>query len=1272
MSDPSLYTVGWICAIETEYVAAQSFLDEEHDGPESVATRDNNDYTLGRMGRHNVVIAVLPDGEYGLTSAATVARDMVHSFPNIRIGLMVGIGGGAPSAKHDIRLGDIVVSSPGDGEGGVFQYDFGKAVQNKKFEVTRRLDQPPQIVRTAVSGLKAQYRRKGHKLAEAVDGVLAQNTRLKATHARPDPKSDILYQSGYVHSDPNKGCAQICNAYRYQKIRTPRSEQEDNPAVHYGLIASANRVMKDASVRDSLIAEKDVLCFEMEAAGLMNHFPCLVVRGICDYSDSHKNKAWQGYAAMAAAAYTKDLLARIAPNKIEAERKIKDALADVLNSVERVEEGVKAVGLKLDQQEDEAILDWVAPGDWHRCQHADYLKQRQPGTGGWLLTSDCFRDWLAAESQTLFCVGIPGAGKTILTSVVAQHLQSRAPAPVRMAAAGAVGVALVYCNVELQHEQGAEHLLSSMLKQLSQGLRPLPECVRKLYENHKNSGTQPSLADISGCLREVAKGYARSFVLVDALDEYRPRGSHARERLVSELFGLQRDCGTNLFFTSRHIPEIADLFSKVPGVVSLEIEAHKGDIERYLDGNMSQLPKFVDRRPDLQKAIKEAIVTAVCGMFLLAKLWLDALTKMHSPSELKSTLETLTGGAEACERAYEETMERRIEDEKFARRVLSWIVCAKRPLTAIELKHALAVRSSDTSLDEENMPDTDDIVSCCAGLVTVDKDSDVIRLVHQSAYEYFRRQESRARWFADAEARIAEICVTYLSFDAFKEGFCPSDQEFEARIQSHPFYSYTARYWGYHVRECQQLGEKVRAFLLGRHPGLDARREASSQAMMASSEYTPWPGYSQDIPRNMTGLHLAACFGAANAVKELIASQMDCADLRDSYDRTPLSWAAAFDHKDVVELLLTEGKADPNWRDKDGRTPLSLAAEYGYAAVVERLLKEQTVDANRKDKNGWTPLTWAARNGCVDAVRLLLDKAELRGTESHAPLLVAVQNGHATVAELILSSPNADRDWKAEGSRKARLWAAEKGDGQVDMLNRLMEQYRIDGASLKDENGLTLLMKAVQNEDELAVRQMMMHERANAYPNEKDKLGRTALLLAAEYNRESIFRFLFGSPGVDVDCSDDLGQTPLLKAARYGAAEIVKFLLDSGRAGDPDQEDKYGYTALYWAAQGGHDAVVELLLDSGKVDVNSKNGTGSVARTPLAEAEKWSDRSASHLRTAKLLAERGGISKEFDESVGLDFNLSFFDKLRADTDSETDSDDSDMSEEQDEDDDADG
>jgi hypothetical protein len=113
------YAVGWICALDTELIAAKEFLDEEHEEPEYVSQRDNNSYTLGRIGKHKVVIAVLPHGEYGIASAANVAKDMLHSFPNIRLGLMVGIGGGAPSKEHDVRLGDVVVSVPRDGVGGV-------------------------------------------------------------------------------------------------------------------------------------------------------------------------------------------------------------------------------------------------------------------------------------------------------------------------------------------------------------------------------------------------------------------------------------------------------------------------------------------------------------------------------------------------------------------------------------------------------------------------------------------------------------------------------------------------------------------------------------------------------------------------------------------------------------------------------------------------------------------------------------------------------------------------------------------------------------------------------------------------------------------------------------------------------------------------------------------------------------------------------------------------------------------------------------------------
>jgi nucleoside phosphorylase len=293
MSDPKNYTVGWICAITTEYVVARTFLDEVHDGPEYVSERDNNDYTLGKVGKHYIVIAVLPDGEYGTASAASVASDMLHSFPNVRIGLMVGIGGGAPSRDHDIRLGDVVVSSPRDGNSGVFQYDVGKTIQNQNFQHTRFLNQPPTVLRTALSGLKTQYEESGHWIDEAINNILEKKPRLKQKYKRLDLNNDRLYRAEFTHPTNNDAnCAEACSDSSLRLVVRPKqTKTKDNLAIHYSLIALGNVLIKDAVIQDTLAKEKDVLCFKMEAAGLMNHFLCLVIRGICNYLDTHKNKA---------------------------------------------------------------------------------------------------------------------------------------------------------------------------------------------------------------------------------------------------------------------------------------------------------------------------------------------------------------------------------------------------------------------------------------------------------------------------------------------------------------------------------------------------------------------------------------------------------------------------------------------------------------------------------------------------------------------------------------------------------------------------------------------------------------------------------------------------------------------------------------------------------------------------------------------------------------------------------------------------------------------
>lgn len=320
------YVVGWICALTTEYVAACELLDTEHPQlPQK--SKDNNSYTLGQIGPHNVVIACLPEGSYGTNLAASHAQDMLRSFESIRIGLMVGIGGGAPSKKNDIRLGDVIVSISSGQAGGVIQYDCGKSIQSKKFELKGSLPPPPSALLTALSTLRTNHKRKGHSIVDTTSAMVKKNPRLRREYSYPGAENDRLYEAEYVHKDDELSCDECCDATVPPIIRRPDREPDgDRIVVHYGLIASANQLMKDALLRDKLIREHKMLCFEMEAAGLMTNFPCLVIRGISDYSDSHKNDLWQGYAAATAAAFTKELLNTIPPTQLDETPRIMEAM----------------------------------------------------------------------------------------------------------------------------------------------------------------------------------------------------------------------------------------------------------------------------------------------------------------------------------------------------------------------------------------------------------------------------------------------------------------------------------------------------------------------------------------------------------------------------------------------------------------------------------------------------------------------------------------------------------------------------------------------------------------------------------------------------------------------------------------------------------------------------------------------------------------------------------------------------------------------------------
>ena len=301
-----------------------------------------------------------------------------------------------------------------------------------------------------------------------------------------------------------------------------------------------------------------------------------------------------------------------------------------------------------------------------------------------------------------------------------------------------------------------------------------------------------------------------------------------------------------------------------------------------------------------------------------------------TPGDIKVALKNLPRGEQGLDATYEQAMER-IEGQeadfrKLARQVLSWVIHAKRPLSGPEIRHALGVRTGMSELDDDFLPELEDLVSVCAGLVTVDEESNIIRLVHYTTQEYFGR--TWTSWFPCAQTDIAKTCVTYLSFDKFETGFCPTDEEFEARLQSNALYDYAARNWGHHT--CVASTEVVQLIL--NFLENEAKVSGSSQAMMASRGYS---GYSQNVPRQMTGVHLAAYFGLTGVIMALVKNRHN-PDVKDSWGRTPLSWAAEKGHEAVVELLLGKG-AELEAKDEGGRTPLSRAAVKGHEAVVKLL-----------------------------------------------------------------------------------------------------------------------------------------------------------------------------------------------------------------------------------------------------------------------------------------------------------------------------------------------
>lgn len=341
---------------------------------------------------------------------------------------------------------------------------------------------------------------------------------------------------------------------------------------------------------------------------------------------------------------------------------------------------------------------------------------------------------------------------------------------------------------------------------------------------------------------------------------------------------------------------------------------------------------------------------------------MDSLALSSCPGSVRHRLPTLP---DTLDRAYADTM-RRIQDQapedfSLANVVLSWLSTVVRPLTKWELIHAISTRSGQEDISRSRLPIEELLTSVCAGLVMIEEETFIIRLVHATAQEYFRRM--RRRFFPKSGKNVARTCITYLSFDVFDKGPCSSRLELQTRLHNYPFYSYAASHWAAHM-----WGHREKSFEVPIRDFLLAKRKVASaiQCRNSASDLATFDMY----PRNVSPLSYTASLGLTYTV-ELLTSTCDI-EGKDSLGATALMRAVQSGFGSTVFALLQAG-AEVNTAGPHGITPLIVAASKGDLDVVQALL-EKGADPNARS-HGWvtygTAFEVAARSGHVAVVQVL-------------------------------------------------------------------------------------------------------------------------------------------------------------------------------------------------------------------------------------------------------------------------------------------------------------
>ncbi|KAK6363123.1 hypothetical protein TWF730_000572 [Orbilia blumenaviensis] len=807
--------------------------------------------------------------------------------------------------------------------------------------------------------------------------------------------------------------------------------------------------------------------------------------------------------------------------------------------------------LKTDMQF-ETILNWLSSANFEEKQR-DVFQQYHPKSGRWFLDSTQFRKWFSATDTRLWCHGDPGAGKTVMTSMVINHISDHSTD-------NGVGLAFFYCDYQDQDKQTPDYLVASLTKQLVRRTLSLPSKLEELYQVFCKEHRLPKISELVALLLQVSGHFSRTYLVIDALDESDFR--RHRKGILSALHELERkQPSLKILVTSRSHPmDIRNAYESGPNI---KITASKSDIRDYITSCLTNDENLADLiQPKLRNEIVDHISDIAGGMFLLARLQMDSIYAATTVREIRNALKTMPSD---LQKTFDVALERIQAQPKqhaaLALRVLSWLTHTKRPFSVEELCHGLAVEEDTTSLDEENLPAPRLLINVCGGLVVIDRESDTIRLAHLTVQEYFKRMTPQL--FGGINVSIAESCVTYLSFDAFSTGVCNDDESLDSRLQENPFLRYSAKHWGDHVR-----GEGEHKLLKLVLEFLRHKQKAACATQVEFLPRIPYHGCYDVYYKMLSAIHMASNWGLTWVLQNMLQdSQPADINARDFDGKTALHHPCRLGNVEVMKLLIDSG-ADIQIFDDYGRSPLRFAVDGGNLEAVKLLLKSGADINAPVDYHGGTALHWASRTGRDAIVEVLIDagaNTAVKCYDGRTALDYARETGRETTAALLLLKGNSSGSQMQEVATLHHY----SREGNLDMVSQLLDK----GANVEtvEEGNTTALHLAALGGHE-KVMELLLKNGANPLAAAKD--GRTVLHRAVESNNENAVQLIL-SYNPDLEAKDCYGRTPLHWAARMGNQDIVTALLKNGA--DTAAVDLHERTALQQAVYGGHEKIIELL-----------------------------------------------------------------------------------------------